>query len=93
VTPSEATSFAFNIKGRIADIDGTGGSEPIHPAKIFLIEWGDYVRRVLVPLHIFEPYRDALHVGTVISINGNVHEMPGRTWYIGTSMRTAGQKR
>lgn len=54
--------FAFNIKGPLADIDDIGGGDLINPAKILLIEWDDdIIRQVVVPLDIFEPYKDALH--------------------------------
>ena len=85
--------FAFNFKAPIADIDDTGGDELLHPAKIFLLEWDDdHLVHILVPLDIFEPYKDSLHVGAFVSITGNVHEVPGGSWRVATSLRIAGKK-
>ena len=33
--------LTFNIKAPILDIDDTGGGEPLHPAKILLLEWDE----------------------------------------------------
>lgn len=85
--------FSFNLKAPIADIDDTGGDEPVHPAKIVLLEWDeDHITQVLVPLDVFEPYRDALQVGTLVSIVGQLHEVPGGKWHVATSLRIAGKK-
>jgi hypothetical protein len=56
--------LAFNIKAPILDVDDTGGGEPVHPAKILMLECDEEnVTPLLVPLDVFEPYQGAMHPG------------------------------
>ena len=85
--------LTFNIKAPILDVDDTGGGEPLHSAKILLLEWDEEtVTHVIVPLDIFEPYKDALQPGTFVSVIGQLHEVPDGKWHVASSMRIAGKK-
>jgi hypothetical protein len=84
--------MTFQIKGPIGTIDDTGGDEPIHPAKILSIEWGDHVVQVLVRAEVFEAYADALEIGDFVSLVGKLYQAPGVRWHIATSLSISGKK-
>lgn len=74
----------FFARGAVEDVDSTTSDEPMHPSTVLLVDFGNVVRRVVLPPDLAAKLFTDLAVGTVVRITGRI--VPGMT-FVATELR------